>query len=207
MDSHIFIDNSNMYGGAQRAAGTNEPAALWMAVRLYYRSFFLLIEGSDTAITRMLGGSVPPGNDALWQHARDAGYNTDLLKRVENDSGNLVEQGVDEVMHLKIANVLLDYEPPQKLIICTGDGNESDFGTSFLQQAKRALKRGWHVDVWSWKDQLSGKFDRLRGTGSGTLTVNELDNHYWYITFVRRGTYFVGTTPVAVADRIVHAMP
>src|SRR6266436_1718292 len=134
MDTHIFIDNSNIYGGAQRAAATLEPEALWKAVRLYFRNFARLVEGNDNTITRILGGSVPPGNEPLWEHARDAGYNTDLLKRIENDIGNLVEQGVDEVMHLKIANALLDYAAPQKLVICTGDGSDSDYGTSFRQQ-------------------------------------------------------------------------
>src|SRR5262245_868408 len=100
MAHHIFVDNSNIYGGAQRAAGTIEPGAHWMSVRIYYRNLFRLIEGEDVA-TRVLAGSVPPGNDALWQVARDLGYNTDLLQRVEQDDGRLVEQAVDEMLHLK----------------------------------------------------------------------------------------------------------
>ena len=81
MDAHVFIDNSNIYGGAQRASYRHEPEAVWLAVRIYYRNFFRLIEGNDHPITRVLGGSVPPGNETLWKYARDAGYNTDLLKK------------------------------------------------------------------------------------------------------------------------------
>jgi len=69
---HVFIDNSNIYGGAQRAAETLEPDAIWLAVRVYLRNFVNLIEGGD-AVTRVLAGSVPPGNDSLWQNARDLG--------------------------------------------------------------------------------------------------------------------------------------
>src|SRR6516225_11488788 len=88
MARHIFIDNSNMYGGAQRAAEKLDPGAVWLAVRLYLRNFVNLIEGRN-ATTRVLAGSVPPGNEGLWQTARDLGYNTDLLKRVERDDGRL----------------------------------------------------------------------------------------------------------------------
>ena len=205
MDSHIFIDNSNIFGGAQRAAATHEPEAVWMAVRLYYRNFFQLLERETNPVTKVLAGSVPPGNEVLWEHARRYGYNTDLLHRIERDDGRLVEQGVDEIAHLKIANVLLDHEPPQTLVLVTGDGNDSDFGTSFTKQAERALKRGWDVHVWSWADQLSGKFARLSSIGSGNLVVNQLDNHYRSITFVQGGTYDVNGSQVNVSGRVVSA--
>src|SRR5260370_26084694 len=158
MARHIFVDNSNIYGGAQRAAETLEPGALWMSVRVYYQNFFKLIEG-DAVTTRILAGSVPPGNEALWQTTRDLGYNTDLLRRVEQDDGRLTEQAVDEMLHLKIANALLDYEPPQTLVIASGDGQDSQWETSFPRQAERALKRGWNVEVWSWSKQLTGKYN------------------------------------------------
>lgn len=57
-----------------------------------------------------------------------------VVKKARRSDGWLVEQGVDETAHLKIANVLLDYEPPQTLVLVAGDGNDSDFGTSFTKQ-------------------------------------------------------------------------
>jgi hypothetical protein len=205
MDSHIFIDNSNIFGGAQRAAATHEPEAVWMAVRLYYRNFFQLLERETNPVTKVLAGSVPPGNEVLWEHTRRYGYNTDLLRRIERDDGRLVEQGVDEIAHLKIANVLLDHEPPQTLVLVTGDGNDSDFGTSFTKQAERALKRGWNVHVWSWADQLSGKFSRLSAADPGNLTINELDSYYKSITFVQGGAYDINDSQVNVSSRVVSA--
>ncbi|WP_156963752.1 NYN domain-containing protein [Muricoccus aerilatus] len=109
---HIFFDNSNIYGGSRRAAETIEPNAPWIAVRIYYRNLFRLIEGQGDVKTRVLSGSVPPENELLWQTARDLGYNTDLLRKVERDNGRLGEQGVDEMLHLKIANTILDYPAP-----------------------------------------------------------------------------------------------
>ncbi len=205
MDSHIFIDNSNIFGGAQRAAATHEPEAVLMAVRLYYRNFFQLLERETNPVTKVIAGSVPPGNEGLWEHARRYGYNTDLLNRVESDDGRLVEQGVDEIAHLKIANVLLDYKPPQILVLVTGDGNDSDFGTSFVKQAERALQRGWDVHVWSWADQLSEKFARLSSIKTGNIVVNKLDTYYKSITFTQGGTYDINGSQVSISGRVVSA--
>jgi hypothetical protein len=160
MARHVFVDNSNIYGGAQRAAKIIEPTAHWLSIRVYYRNFFKLIEGEGVA-TRVLGGSVPPGADALWQTARDLGYNTDLLRRVEQDDGRLTEQAVDEVLHLKMLTTVCDHEGPQTLVIASGDGALSTWGSSFPAQAERALKKGWDVKVWSWAEQLTGEYDKL----------------------------------------------
>ena len=203
MDAHIFIDNSNAFGGAQRAAAQQEPNAVWLAVRIYYRNLFALVERQLNPVTRILAGSVPPGNEPLWDGARRCGYNTDLLRKVEKDDGRLVEQGVDEIAHLKIANVLLDYDAPQTLVLVTGDGGDSDFGTSFTKQAERAVRRGWNVVVWSWQSQLSGKFGRLAEEHPLLMKVKTFDPHYKQITFVQEGVYYVGGTSIKVGGRIV----
>ncbi len=207
MGAHVFVDNSNIFGGARRAAEAQEPGTPWPAVRVYYRNLFRLIEGSHQAITRVMAGSVPPGNEELWDYARQAGYNTGLLRRVSTDEGRLVEQGVDELLHLKIANVLLDYDPPQALVLATGDGRIGQYGTGFLQQAERALKRGWAVEVWSWREQLSRSYGRLADTAGGGLTIHELDPYYGQITFIAAGTYTVGARTVTLTGRVVARFP
>jgi hypothetical protein len=203
VDAHIFIDNSNIFQGARRAAEIHEPGVVKQAVRLYYQNFFRLVEAGTSPVTRVLGGSGPAGNEDLWNYARQAGYDTDLLRRVEKLDGSLGEQGVDEVLHLKIANALLDHEPPQRLVVCTGDARDSDFGTSFKSQIQRALKRGWEVRVWSWRDQLSGRFQQLVERSRGRLTISFLDPYYREITFVQAGEYAVDGARVQVQGRIV----
>jgi NYN domain len=203
MTRHIFIDNSNIFGGAQRAAGNLEQNAVWLSVRVYYRNLFQLLERNGDVATRVLAGSVPPGNDQLWENARQGGYDTDLLRRVENDDGRLVEQAVDEMLHLKIANALLDHQAPQTLVIASGDGRVSDWNTSFPGQAERALRHGWDVEVWSWQEQLTGAYARIARTHPGRVAINALDPYYHAITFVRRGQYNVNGLPVTVQERIV----
>lgn len=205
--AHMFIDNSNLIGGAQQAALEREGAP-WPAVRMYWRNFFELIESDYLPVTRCLAGSLPPGNDELWEYSRKHGYDTSLLKRVENDDGRAAEQAVDEVMHAKIAGVLLDYDPPQTLVLVTGDGNTSDFGTSFFQQVQRAIKRGWNVDVISWGGQLSKKFQLLAARHHDQITIIELEQYYPSITFLVEGNFHhKDGTPVHVRQRIVSRLP
>ena len=203
MGKHIFVGNSNIFGGAQRAAQVIEPQVIWLAVRVYYRNFFQLIEGANQVLTREMAGSVPPGNDALWNYARIHGYSTDLLQRVPRDDGRLVEQAVDELLHLKIANTLLDYNSPQTLVIASGDGSLSDMGTSFPMQAERALKRDWSVEVWSWEEQPSNRYHWLSQQYVGRVNVQTLDQYYRSITFVKGGTYAIDDANVTLQDRIV----
>ena len=207
MARHVFVDNSNIFGGAQRAANTLEPGTVWLAVRVYHRNLFHLIERDGDVATRVFAGSVPPGNEALWGYARDHGYDTDLLRRVERDDGRLVEQAVDEMLHLKIANAVLDHEPPQTLVIASGDGRESEWGTSFPGQAERALKRGWSVEVWSWEEQLTGRYRGLDHVYPGQVTVQALDPFYRSITFINAGTYRVDGAAVTLAGRVVSTLP
>jgi hypothetical protein len=201
MARHVFVDNANIYGGATRAARTLEQGTVWMAIRVDYRNLFNLIEGPEVS-TRILAGSVPPGNDLLWQAARDLGYNTDLLRRVETDDGKLVEQAVDEMLHLKMANALLDHDPLQTLVIASGDGRDSQWATSFPGQAARALKKGWDVEVWSWSGQLTGRYNPLCRTYVGRVIVRTLDPYYRSITFVQSGEYNVDGISVGVTGRI-----
>lgn len=203
MARHVFIDNSNVFGVAQCVAEARDTWEHWRSVRLYYKNLFKLVEGDDVA-TRGLAGSVPPDNEPLWQTARDLGYTTDLLVRVEGDDGRLVEQGVDEMLHLKIANAILDHKAPQTLVVVSGDGRISKWGTSFPKQAERALKWGWNVEVWSWSNGLTKQYDRLSTTYPGRVSVQTLDAYYRSVTFTKAGTYDIpGGGTVTIAGRVV----
>lgn len=207
MTRHVFIDNSNLFGGAQRAAAAIEPEALYLAVRVHYANLFRLLHADDHVESKVLAGSIPPATDALWNHARNAGYNTDLLRRIEHDDGRIAEQGVDELVHLKIANALLDFDPPQTLVLVTGDGHDSEFGTSFREQVERALRRGWQVQLWSWREQLSRRFRTLVERGGGQMTIHELDLYYRSLTFIQGGTYDVNGSTVSISGRNARSLP
>src|SRR4029077_3026990 len=84
-------------------------------------------------------------------------------------------------------NCLLDHSGEQTLVLVTGDGQESNSGTSFPGQLERALKRGWSVDIWSWRLQLSGAYRSL--ASNPKCRVQTLDAYYRNITFVKGGKF------------------
>ncbi|KAF9978868.1 hypothetical protein BGZ73_008869 [Actinomortierella ambigua] len=81
------------------------------------------------------------------------------------------EQCVDELLHLKMLETLLDCEPGV-MVLATGDGAPSEYGGGgFYDVVKRALDRGWLVEIFSWEEQLSGCYlELVQEYGSHALT-------------------------------------
>ena len=211
MKAHLFFNNSNIWGGANALRKVNEPKGHWAGFRIYWRNLFQLMTKGHEVGEAVLGGSVPPQCAELWKYARREGFVTDLLRKVDKEDGSVGEQGVDELLHLKMANCLLDYDPRDHvLVIATGDGKESDFGTGFNTQIERALKRGWKVELWSWKSTMNRCYVALAKTYPN-LSIHLLDPYYDSVTFMRGGTYFLMKNgvqvPHAVVDRVVAPLP
>jgi hypothetical protein len=204
MPIHVFFDNSNVLGGAQATFAEREPHIPWYLQRVHFGHIFDLIENGRKVGCKVLGGSVPPSSESLWDYARKKGYNTDLLRRVEKDDGKFGEQAVDEVLHLKIANALLDFDPPQHLVVASGDGRLSLYGTGFATQIERALRAGWTAEVWSWNAALHKKYWELERKQPEVFRVNLFDPYFDQITFVKAGVMFPSPgVRVEIAGRVV----
>ncbi|RSH93766.1 hypothetical protein EHS25_006414 [Saitozyma podzolica] len=70
------------------------------------------------------------------------------------------EQGVDEILHLKILQTLNTKSDPapkgSTIVLATGDARGGQFNRDgFLGAVREALRRGWAVELWSWKAGLS----------------------------------------------------
>lgn len=66
------------------------------------------------------------------------------------------EQGVDEILHLKILQALNSRDEPGRIVLATGDARGGQFNRDgFLGAVREAVKRGWEVELWSFR---SGEF-------------------------------------------------
>ena len=203
MKAHIFVDNSNLWLGASDIRQEREAHVPQRLFRLYFKNLFKLVERDLEVVTRELGGSLPPECEPLWEYARELGYNTNLLHRV-HDGDRVREQSVDEALHLKIANCIIDFDAPGRFVLMTGDGAQSELNTSFRDQARRALKSGFEVDVWSWAASRSRKYELLKQDFPDKIRIHDLDNYYNEITFVNQGTWTHSDgTSVDIAGRVV----
>ncbi|KAL4263220.1 hypothetical protein AB1N83_007228 [Pleurotus pulmonarius] len=77
------------------------------------------------------------------------------------------EQGVDELLQLKLSQVLLRTEAPipgSTIVLATGDGNAGQFNEEgFVEPVRIALQRGWKVELYAWEDGLSRTWRREFG--------------------------------------------
>ena len=61
---HVFIDNSNIFIGAQNFDGYDNQ------IRLNYTGLAKLLEKDRNVVTRLLAGSTPPSSEKAWDFAR-----------------------------------------------------------------------------------------------------------------------------------------
>ncbi|THH14771.1 hypothetical protein EW146_g5600 [Bondarzewia mesenterica] len=86
------------------------------------------------------------------------------------------EQGVDELLQLKLHQAIADVDVPPKgstIVLATGDGNVGQFNEEgFLGCVRTALKKGWRVELYAWEGGLSRAW--LREFGDGSSGGNDL---------------------------------
>jgi hypothetical protein len=88
-----------------------------------------------------------------------------------------VEQGVDEILHLKMCQSIIDTDVPSTMVLATGDGNVAEMSDGFLAHVERALKRGWKVELISWRQQTNGGYrnKKFRTKWGEQFKIIELD--------------------------------
>src|SRR5262249_33568853 len=59
------------------------------------------------------------------------------------------EQGVDEILHLKMLQSVIDYDPAV-MVLATGDAAKAEYSDGFKLNVERALQRGWVVELVAW---------------------------------------------------------
>ncbi|KAF2218440.1 hypothetical protein BDZ85DRAFT_208114 [Elsinoe ampelina] len=66
-----------------------------------------------------------------------------------------VEQGVDEILHLKILESIVDADEPTTIVLATGDAAQAEYSGGFMKMVERALEKGWRVELVSWRAGVS----------------------------------------------------
>ena len=71
-----------------------------------------------------------------------------------------VEQAVDEILHLKMMESIVDADEPSTMVLATGDAAEAEYSGGFLKMVERALGKGWKIELVSFKHNTSGSYKR-----------------------------------------------
>ncbi|KAF2661688.1 hypothetical protein K491DRAFT_687094 [Lophiostoma macrostomum CBS 122681] len=94
-----------------------------------------------------------------------------------------VEQGVDESLHLKMCQSIIDTQVPTTMVLATGDGAAAEYSDGFLAQVERALKNGWKVELVSWKQQTNSGYKnrKFKAKWGDRFKIIELDEYIDYM--------------------------
>jgi hypothetical protein len=92
------------------------------------------------------------------------------------------EEAVDELLQLKLLQTILD-TPPATIVLATGDGASSQFNPDgFIGCVKRAVDRGWKVELVAWDDGVNRVWRDLErdvkaqgGRGRGSFGIVGLE--------------------------------
>lgn len=89
-----------------------------------------------------------------------------------------VEQAVDEILHLKMMESIVDAREASTMVLATGDAAEAEYSGGFLKMVERALGKGWKVELASFKHNMSGAYKRkeFRQKWGDKFRVVELDD-------------------------------
>jgi hypothetical protein len=88
-----------------------------------------------------------------------------------------VEQAVDEILHLKILESVVDAKEPSTIVLATGDAAEAEYSGGFLKMVERALGKGWRVELVSFRRNTSGAYRKreFRARWGQAFKTIELD--------------------------------
>ena len=169
-----------------------------------FRNLSIVLERGRLTAKRVLVGS---DNFPSIQEAKRIGYETNILDRVHkakeltprqmkyrNVNGAMssgsettavtyapekwVEQAVDEILHLKILESVVDAEEPSTIVLATGDAAEAEYSQGFLKMVERALGKGWKVEVCSFRKNISGSYRKkeFRTRWGTNFKIIEMDD-------------------------------
>ena len=169
-----------------------------------FHNLSLALERGRPTAKRVLVGS---DNFPTIQDAKDIGYEINILdrvhkakeltprqKRYNNGAGatssgsettavmyapeKWVEQAVDEILHLKILESVVDAEEPSTIVLATGDAAEAEYSQGFLKMVERAMTKGWRVELCSFRKNISGAYRKkeFRGKWGRQFKIIELDD-------------------------------
>ncbi|KAK0610510.1 hypothetical protein B0T17DRAFT_500487 [Bombardia bombarda] len=65
------------------------------------------------------------------------------------------EQGVDELLHLKILQSAMDNVNRGTIVLATGDAAHAEYSDGFKKNIERALNFGWNIELYGWSRNIS----------------------------------------------------
>lgn len=175
---HILWDNSNIFLSGRRACDEIERKPGEFRIN-FERLIDLAADGRPVEQVFCVG-SVPPPTDAVWGHIkRLTGKMPELYER---GAASGKEQAVDQALQARMLRLGYDYNPPETLVLLSGDGSGFEDGVGFFSDIQRLHRFGWNVEVLAWEKSCKRV---MRDWAEENGTFVPLDDFYGAITFLQ----------------------
>ena len=179
----IYWDNSNTHISAQQVATEMEGPDARPRVRIDFRNMLELARAEREIGHAVAIGPIPPELRYVWNGLENEDVAVQLL-----DSGT--EQGIDRSLQNAMLRDGLDHiRDPGIMVLLTGDGKGFDdvagfdAGEGFRADLERMHRRGWRIEVLSWRHSCS-RLMREWAEENGKFIA--LDDYYHSVTFLER---------------------
>jgi hypothetical protein len=105
----------------------------------------------------------PPANNVATLNGNGNGSGSET-NAPQYAPPRMIEQGVDEILHLKILESIVDTDVSGTMVLATGDAAQAEYSGGFMAMAERALKKGWNVELVSWSKNISAMYTKRAWT-------------------------------------------
>ncbi len=175
---HIIWDNSNIFICGRAVCDKLEYRAGHF--RINFEALVDLAANNRPIEQVFCVGSVPPPTDAVWGHIKDkTGKKPELYER---GAASGKEQAVDQALQTRMLRLGYDFDPPETIVLLSGDGSGFEEGIGFFSDIKRLHKVGWNVEVLAWRDHCKREM-RTWAEENGLFVP--LDDFYGTVTFLQ----------------------
>lgn len=153
---YVFIDWSNV-------STSQPPDHFWVSIPKLAK---FMIKGRIVNERFAIGSSFRPEEVSEWDKE---GFN------VRNISDGGKEEQVDSVIKDVILSITLQRPVPGIIAIATGDSNGDYRQTPFVDLFLDAItSKGWLVEVYSWPEKRSRRFDDAKASTGGKLSIYDI---------------------------------
>ena len=153
-------------------AGSDRHAAIYEAESLGYETNILqrVLKNKPTKSVHYR----PLENDFQENHDGNLSSNS-----MGDNTERWMEQGVDEILHLKMLESMVDAEIPGTIVLATGDAAKAEYSDGFLSMVERALQRGWNVELVSFSHLTSWAYKKkeFRKEWGARFQIIDLDTY------------------------------
>ena len=184
---HIFVDESNIFLGAQTILQPNGRKTRDTSIRVNVPALADVILNQRQPIQRVVFGSRSSAQEPVeWNEWRAADFDVHGERRHRGGGETFVDDACAAMVNAAILRFPIRNENVRHrtLVLLTGDGNMNDGRASFIESVDSALRNGWRVELWSWRASISQHYLRMRDqyASSGLFSIHFLDEHREAVT-------------------------